>query len=43
TSVKLIDTKGLLACDTPDKLTAFWSRMSSAAEKLRQARAAKNK
>ncbi|PNX87294.1 hypothetical protein L195_g043381, partial [Trifolium pratense] len=43
THPKLIDTKGLLASDTPEKLTAFWQRMTSAAEKLRQARAAKNK
>ncbi|PNY02864.1 hypothetical protein L195_g026184, partial [Trifolium pratense] len=43
TSVKLIDIKGLLASDTPEKLTAFWQRMTSVVETLRQFRAARNK
>ncbi|PNX58336.1 hypothetical protein L195_g059141, partial [Trifolium pratense] len=40
---KVIATKELIACDTPEKLTAFWSTMTSASAALRKARAAKNK
>ncbi|PNX64252.1 hypothetical protein L195_g053923, partial [Trifolium pratense] len=42
-STKVIATKELIVCDTPEKLTAFWSKMTSASAALRQARAAKNK
>ncbi|PNX92631.1 hypothetical protein L195_g015771 [Trifolium pratense] len=43
TSTKVIATRELIVCDTSEKLTAFWSKMSSGAAALRQARAAKNK
>ncbi|PNX87460.1 hypothetical protein L195_g043549, partial [Trifolium pratense] len=43
TCTKVIATKELIACDTPEKLTAFWSTMTSASAALRKARAAKNK
>ncbi|PNX76062.1 hypothetical protein L195_g032007, partial [Trifolium pratense] len=43
TSTKLIDKKGLLACDTPKKLSDFWRRMTSALETLRQAKSTRNK
>ncbi|CAJ2640236.1 unnamed protein product [Trifolium pratense] len=43
TCPKVIATKELLACDTSEKLTAFWSTMTSGSAALRKARAAKNK
>ncbi|PNX60117.1 hypothetical protein L195_g051762, partial [Trifolium pratense] len=43
TKIKLIATQELIICDTPDKLSTFWSTMTSASAALRQARAAKNK
>ncbi|MCI17842.1 hypothetical protein A2U01_0038993, partial [Trifolium medium] len=43
TSAKLIDTKKLLSCQTPEAVTAFFLEMTSAAVKLWQARNAKNK
>ncbi|CAJ2637853.1 unnamed protein product [Trifolium pratense] len=43
TCPKVIATKELLACDTSEELTAFWSTMTSGSAALRKARAAKNK
>ncbi|CAJ2633239.1 unnamed protein product [Trifolium pratense] len=43
TCPKVIATKELLACDTSEELTVFWSTMTSGSAALRKARAAKNK
>ncbi|CAJ2651308.1 unnamed protein product [Trifolium pratense] len=43
TKTKFIATEELIACDTPEKLSVFWSTMTSGVAALRKARAAKNK
>ncbi|CAJ2653383.1 unnamed protein product [Trifolium pratense] len=43
TCPKVIATKELLACDTSEELTVFWSTMTSGSAALRKARVAKNK